>query len=90
MGVTTVAREGDLPSAVMAALSFSGGVVIESAVVGTEVSVGVIGTPGHALPGVEIVPKGGRKGPEMSWRDLIGGDAELRRDLDVSVDAYRT
>jgi hypothetical protein len=40
--------------------------------------------------GVKIVPKGGRKGPEVSWRELISGDAELRRDLDISVDAYRT
>lgn len=59
LGVTTVSREADLPGAVMAALSFSGGVVIETAIVGTEVAVGVIGTPGEALPAVEIVPKGG-------------------------------
>jgi D-alanine-D-alanine ligase len=59
LGVTTVSREVDLPGAVMAALSFSGGVVIETAIVGTEVAVGVIGTPGEALPAVEIVPKGG-------------------------------
>ncbi len=40
--------------------------------------------------GVKIVPKGGRKGPGVSWRERISGDAELRRDLDISVDAYRT
>jgi D-alanine-D-alanine ligase len=54
-----VARESDLPAAVMAALSFSGGVVVESAVAGTEVAVGIVGTPGDVLPAVEIVPKGG-------------------------------
>jgi D-alanine-D-alanine ligase len=43
----------------MAALSFSGGVVIEAAIAGTEVAVGVIGSPGEALPAVEIEPKGG-------------------------------
>lgn len=59
LGVTTVERHDDLPAAVMAALSFSGGVVIESFVVGTEIAVGVVGSPGEALPAVEIVPKGG-------------------------------
>lgn len=59
LGVSSVAREADLPAAVMAALSFSGGVVVETAIVGTEVAVGVIGTPGESLPAVEIVPKGG-------------------------------
>lgn len=59
LGVSTVSREHDLPSAVMAALSFSGGVVVETAVAGTEVSIGVIGTPGQTLPAVEIAPKGG-------------------------------
>jgi D-alanine-D-alanine ligase len=33
--------------------------VVEAAVTGTEVAVGVIGTPGEPLPAVEIVPKGG-------------------------------
>jgi hypothetical protein len=39
--------------------------------------------------GVKIVPKGGRKGPEITWQTLLSGDAELSRDLNVSVDAYR-
>jgi D-alanine-D-alanine ligase len=59
LGVSMVARESDLPAAVMAALSFSGGVVVESAIAGTEVAVGIVGTPGDVLPAVEIVPKGG-------------------------------
>ena len=59
LGVTSVSREADLPAAVMAALSFSGGAVVETAIVGIEVAVGVLGTPGETLPAVEIVPKGG-------------------------------
>ena len=43
----------------MNALSFSGAAVVETAVVGVEVAVGVVGTPGEALPAVEIVPKKG-------------------------------
>jgi hypothetical protein len=39
--------------------------------------------------GVRIVQKGRRNGRDLSWRDLIGGDAELRRDLDTSVQAYQ-
>jgi hypothetical protein len=39
--------------------------------------------------GVKIAPKGARKGREISWADLVSGDAELRRDLNISVDAYR-
>lgn len=38
--------------------------------------------------GVKVTPKGGRKGNEISWRTIVGGDAELRRDMNVSVDAY--
>lgn len=59
LGVTSVSREADLPAAVMAALSFSGAAVVETAIVGTEIAVGVVGTPGETLPAVEIVPKGG-------------------------------
>ncbi len=59
LGVTTVERGSDLPAAVMAALSFSGGVVVESAIAGIEVAVGVMGSPGEALPAVEIDAKGG-------------------------------
>ena len=38
--------------------------------------------------GVRIVPKGKRKGHEMSWETLLSGDAELRRDLNMSLDVY--
>ena len=39
--------------------------------------------------GIKITPKGGRKGKEISWQTLMSGDAELNRDLNISVDAYR-
>ena len=39
--------------------------------------------------GVKIVPKGKRTGHEISWETLLSGDAELRRDLNISLDAYR-
>ena len=38
--------------------------------------------------GVRIVPKGGRTGHEMSWEALLSGEAELRRDLNISLDVY--
>jgi D-alanine-D-alanine ligase len=59
LGVGFVEREADLAAAVMAALSFSGAVVIERKIVGTEIAVGLIGSPPDPLPCVEIVPKGG-------------------------------
>jgi hypothetical protein len=37
---------------------------------------------------VKITPKGARTGQEISWRDLVSGATGLRRDLDVSLDAY--
>jgi hypothetical protein len=38
--------------------------------------------------GIRIVPKGGRKGHEISWETLLSGEAELRRDLSLSLDMY--
>ena len=38
--------------------------------------------------GVRIVPKGKRKGHEISWETLLSGDAELRRDLNMSLDVF--
>lgn len=38
--------------------------------------------------GIRVVPKGGRKGHEMSWETLLSGDAELFRDLNMSLDVY--
>jgi hypothetical protein len=40
--------------------------------------------------GVKITTKGARKGHEMSWQTLLSGDAELHRDLNISVDAYNS
>ena len=37
--------------------------------------------------GVRVTEKGKRKGQEVTWRDIISGDAALRRDLKLSVQA---
>ena len=37
--------------------------------------------------GVKVVEKGKRKGQELSWRDIISGDARLAQDLQISLDA---
>ena len=39
--------------------------------------------------GVKITSKGARKGPELTWRTLLSGEAELSRDLNASVDALK-
>jgi hypothetical protein len=38
--------------------------------------------------GVRVVPKGGRKGHEISWESLLSGEAELRHDLSMSLEMY--
>ena len=40
--------------------------------------------------GVRIVPKGRRKGHEISWRTILSGDAELTQQLKISLDAMAT
>jgi hypothetical protein len=37
--------------------------------------------------GVRIVPKGRRKGHEISWETIVSGDAELTQQLRISLDA---
>jgi hypothetical protein len=37
--------------------------------------------------GIKVTVKGKRKGQELTWRDIISGDAALRRDLSLSVGA---
>ncbi len=37
--------------------------------------------------GVRVVPKGKRKGQELSWQTIISGDALLTTDLRISLDA---
>ncbi len=59
LGVSFVERASDLATAVMAALSFAGAAIVEAKVEGSELAIGVVGTPPEALPLVEIVPKGG-------------------------------
>jgi len=38
--------------------------------------------------GVKVTPKGARKGHEMSWSTLVGGDSEPRRESGTSGDAF--
>ncbi len=38
--------------------------------------------------GIKVVPKGGRKGHEVSWTELLSGEVELRRDLKLSLHMY--
>jgi D-alanine-D-alanine ligase len=59
LGITFVEREGELPQAVMAALSFSGAALIEAKVEGREVAAALAGTDLDPLTIVEIVPKEG-------------------------------
>lgn len=59
LGVGFVQHDRELPAALMAALSFSGAIVVEAQVRGTEVAAGLVGTPFEPLPLVEIVPKAG-------------------------------
>ena len=59
LGIAFVEREGDLPAALMGALSFAGAAIVETKVEGAEVAVGVVGTPPEPLPPIEVVPKGG-------------------------------
>jgi hypothetical protein len=40
--------------------------------------------------GIKVTLKGKRKGQELTWRDIISGDAALRRDLSLSVGALTT
>ena len=40
-----------------------------------------------APDGVKVTEKGRRNGPEVSWRQIINGDASLRANLSSSVDA---
>jgi len=39
--------------------------------------------------GIKVTEKGKRKGQEITWRDIISGDATLRRDLSLSVGALQ-
>lgn len=35
--------------------------------------------------GLKIVPKGKRKGQELAWKDIVGGDAALAAALTASL-----
>jgi hypothetical protein len=38
--------------------------------------------------GLQVTPKGARKGHEVSWSTLVGGDTETRRDSGGAGDAF--
>jgi hypothetical protein len=40
-----------------------------------------------APDGIKVTEKGRRNGPEVSWRSIISGDANLNESLKISVDA---
>ncbi len=40
--------------------------------------------------GVKVTKKGFRKGNEITWQAIASGDASLRQDLRMSVDATQT
>lgn len=48
---------------------------------------GTLYTVTMSAEGVKVVEKGKRKGQELSWRDIISGDARLAQDLQISLDA---
>lgn len=37
--------------------------------------------------GIRVVPKGRRKGHDLTWQAIIRGDATLAEDLRISLDA---
>jgi D-alanine-D-alanine ligase len=59
LGVGFVDRASDLPRSVIAALSYSGAVIVEARVEGREVAAALVGDAMEPLPLVEIVPKNG-------------------------------
>ena len=40
--------------------------------------------------GLKLVPKGKRKGHEITWKELLGGQAALAGALNASLDPSRT
>jgi len=37
--------------------------------------------------GIKVTKKGFRKGPEISWRSIVSGEAQLNEDLNRSIEA---
>lgn len=40
--------------------------------------------------GIKVTRKSARKGHEISWDSIISGDAELYRDMKISIDALKS
>jgi hypothetical protein len=38
--------------------------------------------------GIKVTPKGARKGYELAWTTLVGGDAEQPRETGMSSEAF--
>ena len=38
--------------------------------------------------GIKVTPKGARKGHEISWNTLVGGETEQRRETGMSSEAF--
>lgn len=51
---------------------------------------GTLYTVTFSPDGIKVTEKGKRKGHELTWRDIISGDAALRRDLSLSLGALNT
>jgi hypothetical protein len=49
---------------------------------------GKLYTVSVSAEGIKVVPKGGRKGHEISWAALMSGEVQLRRDLNLSLHMY--
>lgn len=94
LGLSRVDDPGDLPQAVVGALSYADTVLVEAHVAGTEVAVSVL--DGRPLPAVEIQPKEGSY--DFSARYTAGAtefhvparldDDTLKRCAQVAVGAY--
>jgi hypothetical protein len=50
---------------------------------------GKLYTVANSPEAVKITPKAARKGQEITWSSLVSGEADLTRNLNMSVDAYR-
>ncbi|HEV8123895.1 MAG TPA: hypothetical protein VGP80_06630 [Gemmatimonadales bacterium] len=50
---------------------------------------GVLYTVAIGPDGLKVTRKGARKGHEVSWDTIISGDAELYRDMRISIDALK-
>lgn len=86
-GVTLVHNEDELPDALELVFEHDSKALIEERLVGTEITVGVFGSPAQALPIVEILPQ---EGSEFYGLDVKYIDPSLvhRIPAEISKDDY--